>query len=71
MMNKIKRSEKVWIFKFKRCEDTGKLLWPFTRAWHCFYMNYGGIVVGAPPVETDFWLSSDAFMIRCLKGNVD
>ena len=71
MKQHINRAEKVWSFKFRTCEETGKLLWPFSKVWHCFYKNHAGAIVGAPPIEMDFWLSDHAFMVECLKGNID
>lgn len=62
-MKNIIASKRVLNFKFRTCKKTGDTIWPFTYAWHCWYMNYGGAIIGAPPQKMDYWLSDKAYTL--------
>ena len=61
---------------FRRCNASGKLIWPFQRSWT-------GVVATKMPVDLEYgmnnekmgkfacaWLTEDQYLMQKLKGNI-
>lgn len=57
------------VYKFTRCKDLNTVIWPFAKVWRRTYWNFGGGVVGAPPIQISDVISERAYVIRKLTNN--
>ena len=60
---------------FRRCNASGKWIWPFQKGWygvvaivHTDYNTYNSPAAGGSYKEV--WLNDDQYLIQKLKGNI-
>jgi len=58
---------------FRRCNASGKLIWPFQKGWTgVVAISHGNYDSGAPKGGSYAiaWLNNDQYLIQKLKGNI-
>lgn len=63
--------ERVWLFWFKEDSVTKKTLWPLTRVWKASIQNWGGAIVGAPPIIYPEYWSQETYVQKSIENDIE
>ena len=56
-------------FIFRKCYETGKIIWPFTKAYYASEFVLPRLAVGIPEFKNR-WISQQAYIFLKLKGEL-